>query len=349
MTCRIDSSRSMVSVMNTFYFRYNRADRARDAGVKSGAGSLNLAYMRQVELTITFTDDAGSLRQHTDRLQTQRPGNPAGEHRVAHHLFAEFQVAMRDYAVPKHNAVAGKWLDFPRRPIDFSDWFDVRNAQNLWLELSNLIRHVEHNLEIAQAFKNLGPPQEPSFEDDEAINDLHFIHDRKMAALDRAVYELIKVQNLVDRLLHESLGGDLVDTADPDWEQDQLKRQNVEKGLEMKHASGAISKSVFDAITTALQIPKSTPHAQVARTYRNRLMHHVRPSVDYAIFFSALEAREGEEVTNASGEVVGRRHVLRARPPVQYQFNDLHASLTEYLDAVVTMLQKLSEVEILRR
>lgn len=62
-----------------------------------------------------------------------------------------------------------------------------------------------------------------------------------------------------------------------------------------------------------------------------------------------MESREGEELTNARGDVIGRHHVIRPRPPVQYQFADLHASLTEYLDAVVSMLRKLSEIEILRR
>jgi hypothetical protein len=305
--------------------------------------------MRQVELTITFTEDEGTPRQQTFHLQTPRGGNPAGEHRVAHHLLAELRVAMRDLPVPKHNAVAGRWLEFPKQRIDFNEYFDVRNSQSLWLELSNLIRHIEHGLDIAQAFKKLEPPQEPPFEDDEAINDLHFIHDRKMAALDRAVYELIKVQDLVYRLLHESLGGDLVDSTKPNWERTQLTRSNVENGLQRKYAEGAISRSDFDDITAALQIPKDTPHGDIAVTYRRKLMHHIKPSVDYSIFFSGLESREGEEVISASGDVVGRHHVIRSRPPVQYRFADLHASLTEYLDAVVAMLQKLSEIEILRR
>jgi hypothetical protein len=170
-----------------------------------------------------------------------------------------------------------------------------------------------------------------------------------MEALDRAVYELIKVQDLVNRLLHESLGGDLVDTTKPDWERTQLTRTNIEKGLEAKRASGALMQSDFDAIMAALQIPKGTPHAETAVTYRRKLMHHIRPSVDYAMFFSGLESREGEEITDARGNVTGRRHVIRSRPPVQYRFADLHASLMEYLDAVVSALQKLSEIEILRR
>ena len=36
---------------------------------------------------------------------------------------------------------------------------------------------------------------------------------------------------------------------------------------------------------------------------------------------------------------------LRAPPPVQYQFVHLHASLAESLDAIVSKLQKLSEIE----
>jgi len=48
-----------------------------------------------------------------------------------------------------------------------------------------------------------------------------------MTALNRAVYELVKVQEIVNRLLHESLCGDLVDTGKPDWERNQLTRDNA--------------------------------------------------------------------------------------------------------------------------
>jgi len=305
--------------------------------------------MRQVELTLAFTDEDGTPRKHSLRLETPRGGNPAGEGRVAHHLFSDLRVAMRDHAQPKHNAIAGKWLQFPKSEIDFGDWFDVRNAQSLWLELSNLVRGIEHDLEMARAFKELEPAEEPPFEDDEAINNLHFLHNRKMEALDRAVYELIKVQDVVNRLLHESLGGDLVDASKPNWERTQLLRTTVEKGLETKRASGALSQAGFDAISAALKIPENTPHGDVALTYRRRLMHHIHPSVDYAIFFSGIESREGEVTTDATGKVISRHHVIRSRPLVQYLFADLHASLMEYLDAVVSMLHKLSEIEILRR
>jgi hypothetical protein len=195
-----------------------------------------------------------------------------------------------------------------------------------------LVLRIEHNLEIARAFKELEPAREPPFENDEAINNLYFLHDRKMNALDHAVYELIKVQDVVNRLLHESLGGDLVDTSKPDWERTELTRKSVDKGLHAKLASGAVSQADFDAIINALDIPKKTPHAETARTYRRRLMHHLRPSVDYAMFFSGLESREGEVVKDASGKITGRRYDIRVHPPLQYRFENLHGSLLTAAD-----------------
>jgi hypothetical protein len=42
-------------------------------------------------------------------------------------------------------------------------------------------------------------------------------------------------------------------------------------------------------------------------------------------------------------------HTLRTRPPVEYLFRELAKSCAEYLDAVVAMLEKLSQIELLRR
>src|ERR1700721_285157 len=212
--------------------------------------------MRQVEITLTFVDEDGKTRPYTLHLETPRSGSAEGEARVAHHLFSELRVALRDQTESKHNVTAGKWLEFPdtSRKFDLTDYFDVRNSQSLWLELSNLVRGIEYDLEMARAFKELETAQEPDLEDDASINRLYFLHDRKMTALDRAVYELVKVQEIVNRLLHESLGGDLVDTSKPDWERNQLTRDNVEKGLEARRAAAALSQSHSDAIKAALKV-----------------------------------------------------------------------------------------------
>ena len=305
--------------------------------------------MAKVELTIKFTDGAQRTRSESLDFETSYPGDLAGEHRVAHILFVELKVTAGMQAAPKHNAVARQWLDFPNQPEGIEKYFDIQNSQALWLELANLIMGAEGDLILAAAFKALEPAQEPSFDDDAAISDLYYVHDRKMTLLDQSVHGLIKVQDLVNRLLHESLGGDLVDTSRTDWERTELTREKVEKGLAAKRAGGALSQSEFDAISQALGIPGNTSKGEIAKTYRNRLMHHVRPSVDYSMFFSALESRAGEEVKDAQGNVIGRRPIVRARPPVQYRFQDLHTAFCEYLDAGEAMLEKLSQLQILRR
>jgi hypothetical protein len=305
--------------------------------------------MKRIKLTVSFTDDDGTTRIETRAVETDVPSDTAGEKRVTNNLFAELKVDVADQASSKHYATARGWLNFPQGSISISDYFNVQNSQAMWLELCNLVLGIEADLAVALEFKNLEPLAEPSFDDQAALDDLHYIHDRKMSLLNQAVHGLIKAQDLVNRLLHESLGGDLVDTSNPDWERDGLNRMNVKKGLKKNLAEGVISQTLFDAICNALDIPKKHPKADIAVSYKNRSTHHIRPSVDYAFFFSALESREGEEIKDGSGRVIVRKHIIRARPPLQYTFRELHAAFCEYLDAVVKMLQKLNQIEILRR
>ena len=305
--------------------------------------------MTKVGLTITFTADDGAVRSETRDFNSDFPADLFGEHRVAHDLFTDLDVAVGYQSPPKHNETARKWLEFPNKPTRMQQYFDVRNSQAVWIELANLVMGLEASLILARAYKALEPAQEPSIDDANALNDLYYIHDRKLSLLDQAVHALIKVQDIVNRLLHESLGGDLVDTSDPEWEGFELRRKNVEKGLGTKRAAGALSQADYDAIIAALKIPRNTPKGEIARAYRNRLAHHVRPSVDYSMFFAALESRVGEEIKDAQGNVIGRRFPLLSRPPAEYQFKDLDEAFSEYLDAVVAMLEKLSALAILRR
>jgi hypothetical protein len=304
--------------------------------------------MRKVTLTVVFTDEGGTARSETRTVDTNYEPDAGGEHRVRHILGAELAVTVGPQEAPKHNAAARQWLNFPKRSVGMHRLFDVQNSQALWLELSNLVMGAEADLALAQAFKHLEPAQEPSSDDEAALNDLYYIHDRKVNLLNQAVQALVKAQELVNRLLHEATGGDLVDTTKQEWERTQLIRRNVEKGLAAKLAAGQISQTDYDAIKAALEIPQKHPKADIAVRYRNRLMHHVRPSVDYAMFFSVLQSRLGEEIRDAQGKVIGRRHSLFARVPAEFSFSDLHAAFSEYLDAVAAMLQKLSEIELLR-
>ena len=285
----------------------------------------------------------------SQEVQTSNAPDLAAEQRIARILFAELKVMAGPQDIPKHIAIAQRWKDFPRQPASFIKYFDIQNSQAVWFELTNLIMGVEGHLALAKAYKALEPFQEPSFDDDVALNELFYIHDRKISLLNQAVHDLIKVQDLVNRLLHESLGGDLVDATKPDWEQTQLTRKNVKNGLASKLSAGLLSQADFDEIDDALEIPKLTPKGDIALAYRNRLAHHIRPSVDYTTFYSAIQSRADAEVKDAQGKRIGFQIAIKASPPVEYRFEDLHAAFSEYLDAIVAMLDKLSKVDILRR
>jgi hypothetical protein len=279
--------------------------------------------MTKIGVIITFADADGATRSEGRNFNSDFPADLFGEHRVAHNLFAELGMTVGPQSVPKHNETAQKWLVFPNRPARMEQYFDIRNSQAVWIELANPVMGIEANLVSARAYKALEPAQEPSIDDAIALNDLYYIHDRKLTSLDQAVHALIKVQDIVNRLLHESLGGDLVDTSVPEWEKYELRRENVEKGLEAKLTAGVLSPADYDAIKDALKIPKNTPKGEIALAYRNRLAHHVRPSVDYSMFFANLESRAGEEMKDAHGNVVGRRFPLLSKPPAEYKFKDL--------------------------
>ena len=305
--------------------------------------------MRRITLTVAFTDESGVTRHETKSIESSYAATLADEHRLVHIVEAELKVAVGEQAQPKHNATALKWLEFPNKPSSIQDYFDIQNSQAMWMELAHLVMGAEADLILAESFKALEPAQKPSFEDEAGINDLYYVHDRKMNLLNQAVYALIKVQDMIYRLLHESLGADLVDTSKPDWEEAQLRRTPILKGLEAKRAGGQLAQADFGTIMKALDAPKYAAKADIARTYRNRLTHHIRPSLDYAMFFSDMQSREGEELKNAQGQVVGRVHHVLARPKVQYTFAELHAAFLAYLDAVVSMLGDLSQLAILRR
>lgn len=119
--------------------------------------------MRRVELKITFIDDEGAKREEIHSVETSYNPDSSGEHRLAHILATEMNVMVGEQSAPKHNAVARGWLEFPGRPAGFEQYFDIRNSQAIWLELTNLILGAEGDLALAEAYKALEPSQEPPF------------------------------------------------------------------------------------------------------------------------------------------------------------------------------------------
>lgn len=305
--------------------------------------------LTQAKMTLVFKDEDGAERSYQSTFPVGRGAVEQGERRLLHEITADLIVATQDRAKPKHNRTSRAWLEFPGATYDFAVFDDVYNSQELWRELCNLVLSVEHDLVDANGYKDLEPTTPPQFEDDDAIEGLYHLHRRKMEHFNRAVYQLIKVQDLVNRLIHEALGGDLVSTNFPTWESDQLLRANVMKGIERKASNGELSVAVRNAIVDALALPNQASHHDVVMRYRNRLTHHVNPSVDYGIFYAKPRSREPEPIRDANGQITSWVRTVYGRPPIDFTFSELNRAYTEYLDAVVAMLDRLAVIESLRR
>ena len=305
--------------------------------------------MTQAKITLIFQDEDGAERKYEAFFPVGRGKFEQGERRLSDEVTMDLIVATQSRAELKHKARARAWLEFPRAIHDFAVFDNIYNSQELWRELCNLVLSVEHDLADANGYKDLEPATPPQFGDDDAIEGLFHLHRRKMEHFNRAAYELIKVQDLVNRLLHEALGGNLVSTSSATWERDELLRANVIKGINRKAADGELSDAVRTAIVDALALPTQVSHHEIIMRYRNRLTHHVNPSVDYSMFYAKPRSREPEPIRDAQGNITSWVRTFYSEPPTDFTFAELYRAYMEYLDAVVAMLDRLAGIEVLRR
>lgn len=302
--------------------------------------------MSHLTITFDFATDSRVNDRFVNTIEILREATEDGQQNLVFEMLVELQVALTAH-VPIHARTAAAWWEFPHRTHSFHRFHDVENQQALWQELCNTVLEIEHKLHLSEAFKG----QEAQAQSDENranIGRLYYVHERKMSNLNAAIYGLIKVQDLVNRLLHESLGGDLVKTERKQWEKRDLNRESVLKGLEKKKSSSGLSQADYEKITKALKKADASASEELI-TYRNRLTHHVRPSVDHAMFYAHLQSRKGVEVNDAAGNVIGHQFAFGGLPiQAEYQFDDLKNALSRYMVATVEMLDDLSAVEILR-
>jgi hypothetical protein len=275
-----------------------------------------------------------------------REAEPEGEENLGIELAAEFQKAMRFYehfaAIPNVDCD----LVEPRsRRIDFSQWWDVRNTESLWLEISNTLKEVRFLLGQARSYKTLEPSKDQPGRRAEQLK--YYAHFSKMHHFNLAVFGIVKIQDLVVRLLFENFGGDLIDVdqTDDEWERG-LTLSKVRIGLKEHLSRGELSVEEYEEITAALEWPSKSQHQDVVVSYRNRLVHRIRPSVDYPELFTELEDRVGKPILDGSGKEKGRKFAIRGRPSDEpdFLFVDLYSTLLDYLKHVIEMLVRLKRV-----
>jgi len=305
-------------------------------------------YRMRLEISHIGSDQPVEMIEET--VSSDYEATQQGERNLRNKLAAEFRKAIlyHGYFAEIPNS-AIELVDSRPRKFDLmkktSEWWDVLNTQALWLEISNSLADVRFLLGQARGYKSLEPSEDKTDDDSKQLR--YYAHFAKMHYLNLAVFELVKIQDLVVRLLFENLGGPKlihVDQTDADWEK-KLTLAAAKSGLKNQFDSGSLQKQDYDEIVKALDCPSTSRHQATLVAYRNGVIHRLRPSVDYPQLFTPLEDRVGEPILDASGKVRGRKYTMWGLPDKpEFYFADLYTALLDYLKHIIEMLTLLKAI-----
>jgi hypothetical protein len=300
-----------------------------------------------IKMDLSFTSEAGA-RSFTDSLTYDRNSSDEGKKNLALLTFAELrkEVSFSEYLASLPN-VSGL-LQSPTsgcRPGDPLAFIALFNVPGLWLEIVNTFIDLRNVLAQAKTYKDLEPHDSSPVSDSLCA----YLHFEKMYRLDLAVFQIVKIQDLVVRLLHESFSGHLisVDYDEEGWEKD-LRLSDAKKGLKRLIEKGELAQADYQAILAALAVPSKSKHQRTLVQYRNRVAHGIRPSVDYPELYTHLQDRAGEVIKDQSGNEKARVYSIstgKTRP--DFLFLDLYTALSDYMKHVAEMLHSLKAIPIL--
>jgi hypothetical protein len=292
---------------------------------------------------VEFLTTSGPPSSFTDSLTINREPSEDGRENLARQLFTE---AHKEISLSVHATAlpdAGDLLE----PSDYTrddpmSFLDIYNSPNLWLEIANTLRSIQYLLAQAKSYKE----QEQNGSTPLSSSLCAHIHFAKMHSFDLAVFQLVKIQDLVVRLLHENFAGKLIDVDyDVDgWEKD-LSMEEARNGLKTLFENSALSDADYQSILTAIDQPKKSAGRKVVIDYRNRLTHRIKPSVDYAEVYTDVQNRGGKPILDAAGKERGRTYSIggrRTKP--EFLFEDLYSAVAEYMGHIVNMVKGLKQV-----
>lgn len=288
------------------------------------------------------------VRSFNESVTDERESTDEHKQNLARELFAELQkaVSFQDLKSPLPDLGDSLLESPPTAPVIPAGpmaFIDLLNRPAIWLEISNTFVDLRFLLPQAKAYKDLEP------KDSNPVSDplCAYLHYQKMYMLNLAVFQLVKIQDLVVRLLQESFSGELisVDYNDDEWEK-KLTLKEAKKGLNAPLQKGKLTSQEHQLIMDALDLPSKSPYREAVIRYRNRLTHRIRASVDYPELFTEVEDRAGQPVVDpATGKETGKVYPLRGgKSKPEFLFADLYTALSDYMGYVAAMLKALKAI-----
>lgn len=230
------------------------------------------------------------------------------------------------------------------QPIELisGSYEDRVNTRAVWWDVLNVLLHVRALLAQAMAYDEQEAVQRASNEP-EAANLSWHCHLNKLEKFDSAVGNLGKICDLVARLVFERLGATLMDTNKRHWDRN-LKLSEIRDRLSDRNDPrvALLSDAEYQDLVKILDAFLSTDDVRKTRNYRNRVTHHVRPSVDRTELYSRLESRKKTEILDENGKIKGWSIGFGGTPSVaEYSFADLRESAVKNFGYYISLLERL--------
>jgi hypothetical protein len=285
--------------------------------------------------------DRNNSLEFEESIRHDHDASASGKENLAREMFAELRKALSlaDYhkSLPEtdelmESRAAGRRTD----PMAF---LDIMNIPAMWQEINNTFLDLRYLLGQAKAYKDLEPRDSTPISDSLCA----YLHFEKMHNLNLAMFLIVKIQDLVVRLLQEGFSGNLIDVDydEEGWEGD-LRFHDAKRGMKRLLDSGQLGQSEHDGVMGALEFPTRSPAKGMIIKYRNRLAHGILPSVDYSEIFTHVQDRAGEAIRDASGNLRARRYSIGSRPSKpDFTFGELYAALVDYMSRIADMLNAL--------
>jgi hypothetical protein len=273
-------------------------------------------------LEMTITNEAGSVTGRYTIECASRPGLDVEQFDTIYSInlircAAERHVYLADFPPPLSFSLE----TFTVTLVDLQKAQHVRNINELWLEIDNLMLGARLNFATSRVLKELeGEHGSSSDFDKNLVFDLHL---EKMERFHLAVFELARIEDLIVRLVYEYFGEGFIETdsSQDDWEKkltwNRMKESLNSRGKPEKHPHPALDAMSDGDYTQLMTLIRSYRSAEVVRltSYRDSRTHRVTPSVDHP-----------ELSVNVSPvQTVGSPKIIGGTRASHFQYLDLYA------------------------
>jgi hypothetical protein len=302
----------------------------------------------EIKMQLEFVTESGESRLFNESVTDSHSSKTDNQEALAQEFFAELRKAATFHEFKNTLPSLGRSLlesppSQPITPTAAMAFIDIINHPSAWLEISNTFADLRFLLAQARAYKDLEPPNSNPVSDPLCA----YLHYQKMYMLNLAVFQLVKIQDLVVRLLHESFSGELipVDYTDDEWEK-KLTMKEARRSLNNLLQQGKVSSQEHKDIVDALDMPQNSSHHDTVINYRNRMTHRIRPAVDYPELFTDFQSRAGTPIVDTStGKPKAIKYTIfgkKSKP--DFLFDELYTALADYMSHVANMLKALKKI-----